>query len=99
MLPEISVNVDAYKRRRGLLMNGLRDAGYEFADPDGAFYLFCKSPGEDDVAFVKHLQKLNILVVPGAGFGGPGYFRISYCVSEDIIERSLPKFKEGLESF
>lgn len=99
MLPEISVNIDAYKKRRDLLISGLRDAGYDFNDPEGAFYLFCKSPTGDDVAFVKHLQKFNILVVPGVGFGGPGYFRISYCISENIIERAIPKFKEGLKTY
>ncbi len=93
------VAVDVYKKRRDLLTAGLRSAGYEFADPQGAFYLFCKSPDEDDVAFVRHLQKYNILVVPGKGFGGPGYFRIAYCVSEDIIERALPRFREALESW
>jgi aspartate aminotransferase len=93
------VAVDVYKKRRDLLAEGLRSAGYDFAEPQGAFYLFCKSPGEDDVAFVKYLQKYNILVVPGKGFGGPGYFRIAYCVSEDIIERALPRFKEALESW
>ncbi len=97
-LPDISVDVEAYKRRRDLLMNGLKDAGYQFPEPDGAFYLFCKSPIEDDVEFVKQLQKYNILVVPGVGFGGPGYFRISYTVSEDMIERSLPGFEIVLKS-
>jgi aspartate aminotransferase len=98
-LNEAAVNVDIYKKRRDIFMKGLRDAGYEFNEPEGAFYLFCKAPGGDDVKFVKHLQKYNILVVPGVGFGGPGYFRIAYCISEDVIERSLPKFKEGLSTY
>jgi len=51
------------------------------------------------VDFVRHLQKYNILAVPGVGFGGPGYFRLAYCVSEDIIERSIPKFKEALSTY
>ncbi len=95
-LTEETVDVEAYKRKRDLLMKGLRDAGYEFINPEGAFYIFCKSPVEDDVAFVQHLQKYNILVVPGTGFGGPGYFRITYCVSIKTIERSIPVFKKAL---
>ena len=80
-------------------MSGLKEAGYEFNEPEGAFYLFCKSPGGDDVKFVRHLQKYNILTVPGTGFGGPGYFRIAYCISEKVIEKALPKFKEAFSTF
>jgi aspartate aminotransferase len=98
-LNEAAVDVDIYKKRRDIFMSGLRDAGYEFNEPEGAFYLFCKAPGGDDVKFVKHLQKYNVLVVPGVGFGGPGYFRIAYCISEDVIERSIPKFKEALSTY
>ncbi len=97
-LNEISVNVNAYKRRRDILIEGLKFAGYSFAYPNGAFYVFCKSPIPDDVAYVKHLLKFNILVVPGVGFGGPGYFRIAYCVPESVISRAIPKFKEALET-
>jgi len=53
---------------------------------------------KDDVAFAAHLQKYNVLVVPGVGFGAPGYFRIAYCVSEDVIERSIPRFREAMEA-
>jgi len=98
-LNEVSVAVDVYKRRRDIFIKGLRDAGYSFSDPEGAFYLFVKTPSADDVDFVRHLQKYNILAVPGVGFGGPGYFRLAYCVSEDIIERSIPKFKEALSTY
>ncbi|HPB81497.1 MAG TPA: pyridoxal phosphate-dependent aminotransferase [Spirochaetota bacterium] len=97
-LVDESVDVQAYRRRRDLFVEGLRSAGYEFPVPEGAFYIFCKSPLKDDVAFVQHLLKYNILAVPGVGFGGPGYFRLAYCVSEDVIARSLPKFKEAIES-
>ncbi|HPJ38148.1 MAG TPA: pyridoxal phosphate-dependent aminotransferase [Spirochaetota bacterium] len=93
-----SVDVDAYRRRRDLFVDGLQAAGYEFPVPEGAFYIFCKSPIPDDVAFAKHLLQYNILAVPGVGFGGPGYFRLAYCVSEDVISRSLPKFKEAIET-
>ena len=98
-LNDAAVEVDIYKKRRDIFMKGLKDAGYEFSEPEGAFYLFCKAPGGDDVKFVKHLQTYNVLVVPGVGFGGPGYFRIAYCISEDVIERSIPKFKEALSAY
>ena len=62
--------------------------------PQGAFYLFPKSPLEDDVAFVRLLQKHHILTVPGSGFGTPGYFRISYAVERSVVENSLPVWKE-----
>lgn len=98
-LNDVSVAVDIYKKRRDIFAKGLRDAGYSFVDPEGAFYLFVKTPTDDDVAFISHLQKFNILAVPGIGFGGPGYMRLAYCVSESVIEKSLPKFKEALETF
>jgi aspartate aminotransferase len=97
-LNDVSVDVDAYRRRRDILVEGLYAAGYEFPKPRGAFYIFCKSPLKDDVQFVQHLLKFNILAVPGVGFGGPGYFRLAYCVSEDTIRRSLPKFAEAIKS-
>ncbi len=97
-LTGVSVNVNIYKKRRDLLMEGLKFAGYDFVKPEGAFYIFCKSPMPDDVAFVGHLQKFNVLTVPGSGFGGAGYFRIAYCVSENVIQRAVPKFKEALEA-
>jgi aspartate aminotransferase len=95
-LSRVSVDVSAYKRRRDLLIEGLGDAGYQYVVPQGAFYLFCKSPIEDDVEFVRYLQRYNILVVPGSGFGGPGYFRIAYGVPERVIEKAIPRFKEAL---
>lgn len=98
-LNNASVDVDSYKKRRDMLMKGLKDAGYEFSNPEGAFYLFVKAPGGDDVSFVKHLQTYNILAVPGVGFGGPGYFRLAYCVSEKTIVNSIPKFEEAIKKF
>ncbi len=92
----VSVDVSTYKRRRDLLIDGLSDAGYQYVVPQGAFYLFCRSPIEDDVEFARYLQKYNILVVPGSGFGGPGYFRIAYGVPERVIEKAIPRFKEAL---
>ncbi len=98
-LTEVSVDIDVYLKRRDLLCGGLKDAGYNFPLPEGAFYVFCQAPGGDDVAFVRHLQKYNILAVPGVGFGGPGYFRLAYCVSEDTIRNSIPAFKKAFEEF
>ena len=97
-LTDETVDIDAYQRRKDILTEGLSRAGYSFIDPEGAFYMFCKSPMEDDVAFVQHLLKFNILAVPGAGFGGPGYFRLTYCISEDVIRRSLPAFEEAMKA-
>ena len=86
------VDVGVYQARRDRFCQGLADAGYAFVRPRGAFYLFPKSPVADDVAFVGLLQEENILVVPGSGFGSPGYFRISYCVDEKTIESSIAGF-------
>jgi len=91
-LQGICVEVDAYRRKRDRLVSGLRAAGYELVVPPGAFYLFPKTPFADDVKFVRLLQEENILVVPGSGFGGPGHFRIAYCVDDSTIEGSLPGF-------
>lgn len=96
-LTDVSVDVAPYRKRRDLLAAGLKESGYTFPMPEGAFYIFCKSPIDDDVRFVQHLVKFNILAVPGSGFGGPGYFRMAYCVPEEVIKRSIPKFKEALQ--
>jgi len=91
------VDVSVYKRRRDRLYNALTGYGYECVKPEGAFYLFPKSPLENDIEFVALLQKRLILTVPGTGFGGPGYFRIAYCVSDETIEGSLKGFQEALK--
>ena len=82
----------AYDRNRRALYEGLTAMGYEMAEPDGAFYLFIKAPGGDAVAFSEKAKQHDLLVVPGDGFGCAGYFRICYCVSYDMIQRSLPIF-------
>ena len=87
-------DLKAYDRNRQLLLNGLREAGYTVAEPDGAFYLFVQAPGGDAMAFSEKAKEKDLLVVPGDGFGCPGYFRICYCVSEDMIRRSIPVFAE-----
>ncbi len=98
-LNDVSVDIAPYEKRKLLFTDGLKKAGYSFIEPEGAFYIFCAAPGGDDIAYVRHLQNYNILVVPGSGFGGPGFFRITYCVSEDSITRSLPLFKKAYDEF
>ena len=87
-------DLDSYDKNRRTLYEGLAAMGYEMAKPDGAFYLFIKAPGGDAVAFSEKAKKKDLLLVPGDGFGCPGYFRICYCVSHDLILRSLPIYKE-----
>ena len=90
----------AYDENRNLLYNSLREMGYQCAKPDGAFYLFVKAPNGDANEFSEKAKLgYNLLVVPADGFGCPGYFRLSYCVSNDMIRRSLPAFKAMIESF
>ena len=85
-------DLEAYDRNRRALYEGLTAMGYEMAKPDGAFYLFIKAPGGDANAFSEKAKQKDLLVVPGDGFGCPGYFRICYCVSYEMIQRSLPVF-------
>lgn len=96
-LQDESVNIAEYQEKRDLLVNELTAMGFSMVKPDGAFYLFPKSPIADDVEFVKQAQKEHILLVPGAGFGAPGFFRIAYCVDKAMIERSLPAWKRLAE--
>ncbi|MQG89156.1 MAG: aminotransferase class I/II-fold pyridoxal phosphate-dependent enzyme, partial [SAR202 cluster bacterium] len=77
-----------------LLHGALTDIGYECVKPDGAFYLFPKSPIPDETDFVAQLQKELVLVVPGVGFGTPGFFRASYCVDDWVIEGSIEGFRK-----
>ena len=86
-------DLEAYDRNRKALYEGLTAMGYEMAKPDGAFYLFIKAPGGDAAAFSELAKKKDLLIVPGAGFGCPEYFRICYCVSYDMILKSLPVFE------
>jgi aspartate aminotransferase len=93
----VSVDVKVYQNKRDLLCAGLAKAGYKFEKPQGAFYLFVQSPISDDVEFVKMLLMKNILVVPGSGFCGPGYFRIAYCVDDKTIINSMEGFNEAIK--
>ena len=87
-------DLDSYNRNRRTLYEGLKEMGYEVAKPDGAFYLFVKAPGGDANAFSELAKTKDLLLVPGDGFGCPGWFRVCYCVSYDKIVRSLPIFRE-----
>ena len=87
-------DLESYDCNRRALYEGLTRLGYETAKPDGAFYLFVKAPGGDANAFSERAKQKDLLVVPGDGFGCPGYFRLCYCVSYETIQRSLPIFAE-----
>ncbi len=87
-------DISYYDRNRETLYNGLKDLGFECIKPQGAFYLFVKSPVENEKEFVEAAKKYNILIVPGSSFGCPGYVRLAYCVAYETIVNSLPRFKE-----
>ncbi len=91
----LSVDVEIYRKKRDLFCSALSSMGYEFTKPQGAFYIFPRAPGGDDLAFVQVLQEELILVVPGRGFSLPGWFRIAYCVDTRFIERSLDGFERA----
>ena len=96
-LQGVSIDVDKYRRLRDLFYDGLAEAGYECVRPQGAFYLFPRSPIPDDVAFVKALMEHRILAVPGSGFGRKGFFRLAYCVDAETIQRSMPGLRQALK--
>ncbi|MFC1902729.1 pyridoxal phosphate-dependent aminotransferase [Chloroflexota bacterium] len=94
-----TVSVSEYQRKRDFLYDHLTGMGYSVVKPRGAFYMFPKSPMEDDVAFVRELQQFKVLTVPGSGFGSAGYFRISYCVEDGTLEGSLAGFRKAAQKF
>lgn len=96
---DAQVDVPFYNRNREALYNGLKELGFECIKPEGAFYLFVKSPVEDEKAFCAAAKKHNILIVPGSSFACPGYVRIAYCVSYETIMNSMPGFKALAEEF
>jgi aspartate aminotransferase len=98
-LQDASVDIGQYAKKRDFLYSNLTEMGYSIVKPQGAFYMFPRSPIGDDVAFVREIQKHNVLVVPGRGFGAPGYFRISYCVDDWVLEGSLKGFKAVAKEF
>lgn len=86
-------DIETYDKNRQLLYNSLTEMGFECVKPQGAFYLFMKSPTEDEKEFVREAKKHNLILVSATTFGCPGYVRLAYCVPYDMIERSLPAFK------
>lgn len=96
---DVPGDVSAYKKNRDLLYHGLTELGYECVRPQGAFYLFVKSPEPDAKAFSEHAKKYDVLVVPGDSFGCTGYVRVSYCVSEQTIKDALPVFAEIMKEY
>ncbi len=96
---DAKVDVEAYDRNRMLLYSSLKEYGFTCIKPQGAFYLFVKSPVADEKEFCEAAKKHHILVVPGSSFACPGYVRISYCVSYDTIKHSLPGFKKLAEEY
>jgi aspartate aminotransferase len=95
-IQDVTVDVSVYRKKRDFIYEALTDIGYDVVKPGGAFFLFPKSPLEDDVEFVRTLQEKMVLVVPGSGFGAPGYFRLSFCVEDRVLEGSLDGFKAAL---
>lgn len=93
------VDVQIYRENRDLIYNHLTRLGFSCVKPQGAFYLFPKSPIADEKAFCEAAKKHNILLVPGSSFAGPGHFRLSYCVSKEQILRSMPAFTALAEEF
>jgi aspartate aminotransferase len=95
-VPGATVDVREYQAKRDLLCDALGAMGYEAPRPQGAFYVFAKTPLADDVAFIRMLQAEGILAVPGTGFGRGGYMRLSLTISRDDLVRSLPGFERAL---
>jgi aspartate aminotransferase len=93
------VNLAVYAERRKAMTTVLDEAGYTFTMPKGAFYFFPQAPGGDDVAFCAALQEERILAVPGSGFGCPGFFRLAFCVGEEVIRRSAEGFARAMARF
>ena len=98
-LQGLTVDISDYQRKRDYLYGRLTDLGYSVVKPQGAFYLFPKSPLADDVAFVDALQSWNVLTVPGRGFGTPGHFRISYCVEDWVLAGAVEGIARAADKF
>lgn len=96
---DAETDISQYKKKRDVLFDFLTGLGFDCIKPRGAFYLFPKSPIPDDIEFIKAAAKHNVLLVPGTGFGQPGYFRMSYCVSIDTIKNSLPAIEAIAREF
>ena len=94
-----TADISIYKKNRDILVNAFTEYGFKVAKPDGAFYLFLKSPEENAAAFCEKAKEYELLLVPSDSFGFPGYVRISYCVATDMIERSLSAFKKLADEY
>jgi aspartate aminotransferase len=94
-----TADVSIYDENRRLLLSALTEYGYDCVEPQGAFYLFIKSPSGDGVEFSERAKGMDILLVPSDDFGIKGYVRLSYCVGTDMIKRALPSFKKLIESY
>ncbi|TKB26525.1 pyridoxal phosphate-dependent aminotransferase [Desulfopila sp. IMCC35006] len=95
-LQDVTVDTTIYSRRKEIICTVLREAGFTFTEPKGAFYVFPRTPLADDVKFVALLQEQKILAVPGVGFGSPGHMRIAFCVPDEVITRSADGFKKAV---
>lgn len=96
---DMTSDLKIYEENARLFVSALREMGYHVVEPGGAFYLFPRSLEPDDFAFSERAKKLDLLIVPGAGFGAPGHVRISYCVQTETIRRALPKFQALADSY
>lgn len=96
---QASVDVAWYQRKRDSLYHELTGMGYSLVKPQGAFYAFPASPNPDDVAFVQELLQWNVLVTPGTGFGCPGFFRISFCLEDRVLEGAMHGFREAIAAY
>lgn len=95
----LTSDVSIYKRNRDKLYSALTEYGFKVVKPDGAFYMFVKSPEKSSIDFCERAKKYELLIVPCDDFGGEGYVRISYCVAPEMLERAIPAFKKLAESY
>lgn len=96
---DVKVDLEYYDRNRTALYEGLRTCGFDCVKPEGAFYMFMKSPVEDEAEFCRAAKEYNILMVPGSAFACPGYVRLAYCVSHKTIENAIPAFRQLAERY
>ncbi len=94
-----TADLSVYERNEKTLYNALTEYGYSIVEPKGTFYMFPKAPIEDDKKFCADAKKYGLVIVPGSSFGCPGYFRIAFCVTEDVVKRSLPAFKKAIDAY
>ena len=98
-LQEVTIDVESYRLKRDFMYENLKDMGYSITKPQGAFYMFPRSPIKNELEFIEKLKEENVLVVPGRGFGLEGYFRISYCLDDKTLEGSLKGFESAINRF